>query len=432
MTRLSRKHIVLKYGKHSINLPLTPLPLSYTILNPSSLKTIVKVEEYINKAIDAPIQSKPFNDTFRKQESVLILLSDITRYTASELYLPIIIDRLNQNGIVDKNITILCALGIHRKQTAQEHKKILGANLHKRFEVADHDAFDKDTMVALGTTRRGTPIEVNHLLAKTDHIILTGGIRFHYYAGFGGGRKSILPGVSSFNACVSNHLLALNPQGQGGRHPLAQTGILKGNPVHEDMVEVCDYFRSLFLFNTILSPQRELLKVVAGDVHAAFNQGCRFLKDNFSVPISKKADLVIASCGGHPWDINFIQAHKTMEIAANALKAGGVMILLAECSQGFGNPRFLKWFNNESAESFERNLRTHYEINGQTAYSTFLKAKKHHIILLSSLKEREVKKMSLVPVPTIEKALEKAYNLLGSSPLTYIIPDGSSVLPSMV
>jgi len=108
------------------------------------------------------------------------------------------------------------------------------------------------------------------------------------------------------------------------------------------------------------------------------------------------------------------------------------MILLAECSQGFGNPRFLKWFNNESAESFERNLRTHYEINGQTAYATFLKAKKHHIVLLSSLKELEVEKMSLVPVPTIEEALEKAYNLLGSSPLTYIIPDGSSVLPSMV
>jgi len=134
MTRLSRKHIVLKYGKHFIDLPITPPLHSPTVLNPSSLKTIVKVEEYINKAIDVPIQSKPFNDTFRKHSRVLILLSDITRYTASELYLPIIIDRLNQNGIVDKNITILCALGIHRNQTAQEHKKILGANLHKRFD----------------------------------------------------------------------------------------------------------------------------------------------------------------------------------------------------------------------------------------------------------------------------------------------------------
>ena len=431
MSRLNKENTVLKYGRHLKNLPNT-LPPSYTVLRPSFPKAVVNTKEYINRVIDAPVQSKPFNDIFKKDSKVLIILSDITRYTANERYLPIIIDRLNHTGIDDKNITLICALGIHKKQTAHEHKKLIGSHLYERFEVLDHDAFDKKNMVFLGTTRRGTPIEINHLLTETDHIILTGSISFHYFAGFGGGRKSILPGVSSLNSCVANHLLVLNPQNQSGRHPLARTSILKGNPVHEDMSEACDYFKSLFLFNTILSPQRELLKVVAGDVHAAFNQGCRFLKNNFSVPITKKADLIIASCGGHPWDINFIQAHKTLEMATNVLKKGGVMILLAECSQGSGNPRFLKWFNNESAESFESNLRTDYEINGQTAYATFLKAKKHHIILLSSLKDLEVKKMSLIPASTIEEALENAYNLLGSSPLTYIIPDGNCILPSLI
>ena len=431
MPRLSKENTALKYGRHLINLPNT-LPPSCTVLRPSFPKAVVNTKEYINKVIDAPIQSRPFNDIFKKDSKVLIILSDITRYTASEHYLPIIIDRLNHKGIDDTNITILCALGIHKKQTTHEHKKLIGSHLYERFEVLDHDAFDKNKMVFLGTTRRGTPIEVNHLLTETDHIILTGSIRFHYFAGFGGGRKSILPGVSSFSSCVANHLLVLNTQDRSSRHPLARTSILKGNPVHEDMSEACDHFKSLFLLNTILSPQRELLKAVAGDVHAAFNQGCRFFKNNFSVHIPKKADLVIASCGGYPWDINFIQAHKTMEMASNFLIEGGVMILFAECSQGFGNPRFLNWFNNENAESFGSKLRTDYEINGQTAYATFLKAKKYHIILLSSLEEVEVKKMSLIPASTTEEALENAYNLLGSSPLTYIIPDGNCILPSLI
>lgn len=431
MTHLGKEHITLKYGRHSIHLP-TSLLSPYTILEPSFPKAVTKTKAYINSVIDSPIHSKPFNDIFKKSNKVLIILSDITRYTLSELYLPIIIDRLHQKGIADKNITIICSLGIHRKHTAAEHKKLVGTHLYERFKLIDHDAFDKDRMITLGKTKRGTSIEVNHLLAEADHIILTGSIRFHYFAGFGGGRKSILPGVASLKACVANHLLVLNPQDQGGRHPLARTGILKGNPVHEDMAEACDQIRSLFLFNTILSPQRELLKVVAGDVHAAFNQGCHFLSNNFSVPITRRAELILVSCGGYPWDINFIQAHKALDMAVNALKEGGVMILLAECSQGLGNPHFLQWFNHDSAESFEKNVRLHYEINGQTAYTTYLKARKYHIILLSSLKAEEVKKMSLIPASTIEEALESAYSLLGSQPLTYIIPEGSSVLPSMV
>ena len=340
MSLLEREHIVLEYGKQSIRLP-TAFPFPYTILKPTLPEAIVKTEEYINRVIDFPVDSKPFNQIFKKDDKVVIILSDITRYTASEIYLPIIVDRLNQIGVDDKDITIVCALGIHRKQTRGEHKKLLGAPLYERVKIIDHDASDSNSMTILGKTKRGTLIEINRLVSEADKVILTGSIRFHYFAGFSGGRKGILPGVASLKACVSNHLLVLNPQNQGGRHPLAQTGILKGNPVHEDMAEACDYLPSLFLFNTILSPQRKLLKAVAGDVHTAFSQGCHFLKKNFCIPIDKKAGLVIVRCGGFPCDINFIQAHKTMEMAVHSLKEGGVMILIAECAQGFGNPHFL-------------------------------------------------------------------------------------------
>ena len=198
------------------------------------------------------------------------------------------------------------------------------------------------------------------------------------------------------------------------------------------MREACTYLRNIFLFNTIVSPQRQLLKAVAGDIHAAFNQGCHFLKKHFSVSLSRKADLVVASCGGDPWDINMIQAHKTMDTAAQVLKEGGVMILVAACSQGTGNPRFLDWFSNATPATFERNLRNHYEINGQTAYATFLKTQKYHIVLISELTPETVTKMSLIPASTLEEAFSTAYSIVGPHPTTYIIPEGASVLPYIV
>ena len=196
------------------------------------------------------------------------------------------------------------------------------------------------------------------------------------------------------------------------------------------MEEAAALFNNLFLFNTIVSPQGRLLQAVAGNVEEAFMRGCQFLRDHFTLPFSAKADLIIASCGGHPWDLNFIQSHKTMDMASGALKDGGVMILLAECSQGFGNPGFLKWFNADTPEQFEDNLRKGYEINGQTAYATFIKARKHHIILISRLKKDEVLAASMTPAETLEEALEKAYRILGKrNPFTYVFPEGSSYLP---
>ena len=432
MTYSLRTSNTLSYGEHSLPLPAN-LPRSSKLLRPTSTPAPhLNTREYIDTILDSPLKCTTFDGFFKRTDSVLIVLSDTTRTTLSNIYLPIIIERLNQNGITDKNITLLCALGIHRKQAAHEHKALMGSALYDRFKLTDHDPNDKSLMTVLGRTKRGTPVELNHLLTEADKILLTGSIRFHYFAGFSGGRKSILPGVASFDACVANHLLVLNPQDQGGRNSRARTGVLHGNPVHEDMEEAARAVNNVFLFNTVVSPQQELLHAVSGDIHAAFTSGTHFLKKQCSIPLPMKADLVIASCGGHPWDINFIQAHKTMDMASGVLRKGGVMILLAECSQGFGNPRFLNWFKHDTPGKFEENLRKHYEINGQTAYATFLKARKHHIILVSRLKKEEVFAASMTPALTLEDALEQAYRIIGKHPQTYIIPEGSSYLPYVV
>jgi len=385
--------------------------------------------ELIESLLDTPTSGPPFDEIFLRGDRVTVVVSDITRYTGSQVYLPVLINRLNRAGVVDEDITIVFALGIHRQQLPQEHRMIVGDEILKQVRVRDHNAFDFRNLACLGKTDKGTNIEINRSVAQADKIILTGTIGFHYLAGFGGGRKSIVPGLASFETCRNAHLQVLNPPEIGGRHPKATTGVLEGNPFHEVMVEACEMLCPIFLFNTIMSPTKKIIEVVAGDYISAHQHGCDILSKNFSPELEEKADLVIVSCGGFPKDINFVQAHKSIDYAINALKDDGIMILLAECSDGFGNPTFLDWFKYDNLQDLENALRDNFEINGQTAYSTLTKAKKVKIILLSELADSDVRRMSMTPVKSIDQALSIAYEALGKYPSTYVIPDGGSIFP---
>jgi len=383
----------------------------------------------IESSLDKPIHSLPFNDFFSPKDSVAIVCSDITRYTGSDQFLHILIKRLSRIGIKDSSISITISLGIHRPQTEDEIEHLLGKLLYGKIRTYNHTPKDNSNLKLLGITSRGTRSEFNRRVIEADKIILTGALGFHYFAGFSGGRKGLMPGVASFDACVNNHLLVLKPEGGKDRH--ARTGKLQGNPVHEDMMEACQGLPPVFLLNTILSPDKKIIGAVSGDLTLAFEKGCEMFMKDFSVPVTKKADLVIASCGGFPKDINFIQAHKSMDYAMNALREGGVMVILAECPEGYGNPTFHGWFKFNDLNELEERLKAHYEINGQTAYSTLLKAKRAKIILLSALPPDEVRQMSMVPAEDMEEALSLARTFLSDNPSCYIIPEAGSTLPGL-
>ncbi|OIP28387.1 MAG: hypothetical protein COY50_15235 [Deltaproteobacteria bacterium CG_4_10_14_0_8_um_filter_43_12] len=425
---MKERVVNLKYGRKvlSFNIPSDNL---LGIITPGEVPVPKNTVRLIESVLNTPTSGLPFDETFRKGDRITIVVSDITRYTGSEIYLPIIIDRLNRIGVEDEDITIVFALGIHRQQLPQEHRMIVGDEVYKRIKVYDHNAFNSKNLTPLGKTDRGTRVEINRLVAEADKVILTGTIGFHYLAGFGGGRKSILPGVASFDSCLDLHLLALNPPEVGGRHHMVKTGALTGNPFHHAMIHVCEMLGPIFLFNTILSPTKEIIEVVAGDYLSAHQRGCDFLLRSFSPEFNEKADLVVVSCGGFPKDINFIQAHKSIDYAINILKDNGVMIVLAECSEGLGNPTFLDWFKYDDLMDFEGALRGNFEINGQTAYSALIKAKKAKIILLSELTGENVKRMSMIPADSINQGVSMAYKILGETTSTYIIPDGGSVFP---
>lgn len=414
----------LKYGDTTFSLHLPERHLRHVI---QALPTLPA--ESPETIIDQALSSHaPFFATLRPDQRVIIITSDITRYTGSEIYLPLLVEKLNQSGIADAAITIIIALGIHRRQTEREHQKILGP-LFGRIRVIDHDCDDPGRLVHIGVTTNGVPVEINRRVAEAEVVILTGTIGFHYFAGFGGGRKSILPGVASRKSCMASHFAVLNPGEGTGRNPLATTGNLDGNPVHQAMVEACTMVQPAFLLNTVLAPDKRIIAAFAGDWREAFAAGCRTYAEHFSHPLSERSDLVVVSCGGFPKDINLIQAHKSMEYGCQALKEGGVMILLAQCRDGYGNATFFNWFRYRELPEFEAQLRQHYEINGQTAYATLQKAQRFRVILVSDLPPEEVRTMQMTPAPSLDAALALAEQMLPHDYTAYVIPEGGTVLP---
>ena len=414
----------LKYGSTIVTLKLPPERLAGFIAS-SPYAVDESPADIIEAALD---MCSSFISAFSAGEKVVIVTSDITRYTGSEIYLPLLVDRLHRQGIAEDDIEILIALGIHRKQTDHEHQRILGP-LHGRVRVSDHECDDNDALTFIGTTTNGIRVDVNRKAVEADHLILTGTIGFHYFAGFGGGRKSVLPGIASRKACMASHFAVLNPGEGSGKNPLAVTGNLVDNPVHRAMVEGCAFAKPAFILNTVLAADKRIIAAFAGDWHEAHEAGCRFYKEQFAFPLAEKCDLVIASCGGFPKDINLIQSHKSMEYAAQALKDGGVMVLLAECRDGFGNATFFNWFRHKRLEEFETVLRSRYEINGQTAYSLLQKAQRFRVIMVSQFPPRQIEEMGMIPARTLDEAMDTAMGMLPTGWRAYVMPEAGGVLP---
>jgi nickel-dependent lactate racemase len=421
------KTFFVKYGHRQLPFKV-PSGAAVRVLKPPTIKVRAGPTQLFEDALSHPVGALSFDEFFERGDRVAIIVPDITRYAAAQIYLPHLVQSFKRLGIPEEDLTVFFSLGIHRPLQPHEQREIVGEKVFKSIRLVNHDAFNPKEWVSLGRTRRGTPLEVNRAVLEADKILVTGTISFHYFAGFGGGRKGLMPGVASFEACSSNHLLVLNTSGKG-KHPLAKTAVLDGNPVHEDINEVCEKVEHVYLFNTILSDDKKILKVVCGNIQGAFTEGCDYLLKNFAIPIGEKADLVVASCGGFPGDINFIQAHKAMDYSMEALRDGGVLILLAECSEGYGNPTFHDWFKYRRLDEFEGALRKRYEINGQTAYSALIKAQRAKVILVSALPKEEVEAMQMQPASSLYEALAVAQSYVGRNALTYVVSEGRTFLP---
>jgi nickel-dependent lactate racemase len=332
--------------------------------------------------------------------------------------------RLIQSGVQPSDLGIIFATGIHRPVTADEKIELLNPFIARRVKTIDHDAYDSSAMVLLGTTERGTPIEINRAVKDFSHVVITGAIGFHYFAGFTGGRKSICPGLASARTIEATHMLALDFE-TGDRRAGVGTSLLDGNAVHEESDRIAAMVKPSFAVNAVVDERERAVRIYAGDWRAAHRKGCQEYLSNHSITIETKREIVIVSCGGSPYDINLIQAHKAVDMAAHACGEGGTIILLAECRDGLGRSDFLKWFAEEDSRALALRLRDAYEVNGQTAWSLLTKAERYRIHLISSLPDEEVRRMRMIPARSLSDVIDS----LDRGTEGYIMPRGAALLP---
>ena len=413
--------ISLAYGRGSVDFSFDDA--RFSIITKSSGGNTPLNDFEIGVLFDSPIAYPPLDEIAGGDDSVLIVVSDATRATASAQVVNLLVRRLVQGGVAPANIAIIFATGIHRPVSEKEKTELLTSFVVQRLRVIQHDAYDRAKLTTLGTTESGVTVEVNSALKEYSRVILTGGITFHYFAGFTGGRKSICPGLASAKTIEATHMLAMDFD-RGGRKDGVRAGVLDGNAVHEECERVATLVSPAFGINTIVGEDKRAVKMFCGGWRLAHRAGCDYYLDQYSVEIPAKRDIVIASCGGFPHDINMIQAHKALDMAALACKDGGTIILLAECSDGLGRPDFLKWFEASDSRALETRLINGYEVNGQTAWALLTKAERYRVCLVSELPNEDVKRMRMVPVQTIAEALEEAGSGEG-----FIMPRGAAVLP---
>ncbi len=385
-------------------------------------------DDIVRKRIARPIGSLPLRELVHPADSVAVPVSDITRYSATERFLTPLLEETDAAGIPRKNVTVFVARGTHRALSDEELRAVVGPEISSGIRVAQSNP-DGETL-RLGVTTRGTPVRISRPLMEHNRIVLTGTITFHYFAGFGGGRKALVPGCAARETASATHSRIFRTDGPG-KHPLARPGVLAGNPVHEDILEAVAMASPTFLFNTLLTPQKKIFDAVAGHWQKAHEEACTRYAKVYRVSLPKRYPLVIASAGGFPKDINFIQSHKALDNAFPTTEEGGVIILLAECRDGFGSPDFLPWFRFEDPVEMEVALRANYEIYGQTAHATFSKAKSCRVVLVSSLQPEDVERMGMIPASSLGDAVRKAEEMLGEVPSSLVIPDAGFVLPDV-
>ncbi|MFN2414549.1 MAG: nickel-dependent lactate racemase [Pyrinomonadaceae bacterium] len=378
----------------------------------------------VGAVIDDPLDSQPLEDIVSPGESVLVVVSDATRATGSAQVVNLLVRRLVALGVAPYDLRVIFATGLHRAVTREEKAELLTPFIVQRVRTLAHDASDESKHVNLGETERGTPIELDRALVEHSHVILTGAVGFHYFAGFTGGRKSVCPGLASRRTVEATHLQALDFE-TGGRRAGVGPGRLDGNAVHEECERIAAEAAPSFLINTVTDERGRVVRAYAGDWRAAHRLACAEYADSHTVKVAGKRPVVVASSGGAPFDLNLIQAHKALDMASYACEEGGHIVLVAECADGLGRADFLKWFDSADSRALASRLRDAYEVNGQTAWSLLTKAERFRVHLVSDLADEDVRHMRMTPARTVAEALAR----VDSDADGYVLPRGAAFMP---
>lgn len=391
----------------------------------AEMTPLTDLKQAVLDAIYHPIDSKPINELLQPGQKVAFICNDPTRVANSHDFMPILVEELNKIGIKDEDMRIVFALGTHRKMTQEEMIEAVGEDVAKRLPMYNSDCNKQEDFEYFGETSFGTPVWLNKLICDVDIVIMTGTIVHHFFSGFGGGRKAVLPGVAAMETIRRNHSLMMSPD--------AQLGKLHGNPVYEDQMEGVRLFAKehrMFLFNAILDAKKQFLKIFAGDWEKAHLEACKFVDKVYGVEIDAPADIVIASCGGYPKDINVYQLQKTMDNAWCAVKDGGVVIIIGECEEGSGSAALEKALQEHpSPDAIKAQLEKNFVIGAHKAFAITRLMKKAKFILVSALDKKIASDLLFEAVDNVDEAIKLAEKYVGSDYKIILMPQGSLTVP---
>ena len=409
----------LLYGDGCVSVAVPTKHLLGDVLPKAAANGDRAEREVVRQALARPVGTPPLRALVRPGQHVAIVVSDMTRPCPTDRLLPPVLEELAAAGVPDSDVTVVVALGLHRAQTQAELAALVGPEAYGRVRVVNHDPQD---VVRLGTTARGTPVELFRPLVEADVRICLGNLEFHYFAGFSGGAKAVLPGCASPSSIAANHGLMARPG--------AETGRLVGNPVREDLEEGAAMLGIDFILNAIVDDRHRILAAFAGHVQQAHRQGCAQVAERGAVPIARCADIVLVSAGGYPLDVNMYQAQKALDNAVHAVREGGVIVWVAECREGLGSATFASWLQEaDSADEILARIEREFVLGGHKAAAIAAVLKKARVHLVSALPAEALGCVGLVPFDDLAQAVAAAHEVVGPEARIWVLPYGDSVLP---
>ena len=418
-------HLAYGQGQLAVELPKDRT----TIITPSHRPGLPDERAAVLRALDQPIGSKPLRELVQPASKVLISFTDITRATPNDRIIPWLLEHLAP--VPRENITLLNQLGTHRPNTRAELEKMLTPAVVRDYRVLNHEPENRSAHVQLGTMRDGkTPALVNRLVVEADVRIVTGFIEPHFFAGFSGGIKGIIPGTGALESVMANH------GWQNISDPNATFGVTTGNPLWEELRDIALRAGPCFILNVTLNDQRQITNAFAGDIIGAHKVGCEFVRQSAMQPVEAPFDIVVTTNSGYPLDMNLYQGVKGMSAAARIVKPGGLIILACECSEGVphGSP----------LDQLLRSAGSPEEILGMLATPGFVRPeqwqaqiqsliqRKARVLLHSMLPDEVVKTCHLQPCPDIGAAVREELSRLGPNATVAALPQGPLTVPYLV
>lgn len=419
------KEYSFAYGSGRVSIPLDEGQVD-AVLGGNDIPAVSDIRAALRQSLDAPIGRAPLRRCVKPGDRVALIVSDMSRFwMRQDLVAPHLVSYLLDDcGLRAEDVTIVIANGTHPGGDERDLRTLVTDAVYERVRVINHDCRAAD-LVPLGVTSFGTEVAVNRIAAEADLCVCLGAATFHIMAGFGGGRKSILPGISGETTIRQNHALSLDPEALRS-NPRIGNGKTADNPLNLDMLEAAGMMKDLFMVNLVMNADEKLCAIFSGHYVRSWEQACEEVRRVYQVPIRERADVILAGCGGYPRDMSLYQGTKAIDNVESALKPGGTLILVMEAREGGGPAEYFGWSRNLLDGSLEKRLREAFTVAGYIFFLNCEQAKRYRILLLSSIAPEDTAPMGIESCGDVATLLEHA-DLDGKRIL--VIPNAGSVVP---